>query len=155
MRCRTCRIGCWVCWRRCRTCWRRCCGEVNLSDFCRYYQQPTNNTPELALRIGSRLQELPQLLLLQLCCQYSVNAMRSDEDSLRRHWRGIEEALRWHWGAFRTHWGAFRTHWGDFGLYWEVQSIAIILPFFWQFARINKSSPLWFRKGTAVLRIRA
>ena len=33
-------------------------GEVNLSDFCRYYQQPTNNTPELALRIGSRLQNL-------------------------------------------------------------------------------------------------
>ena len=64
-------------------CRRRCCGEVNLSDFCRYYQQPTNNTPELALRIGSRLQELPQLLLLQLCCQYSANAMRSDEDSLR------------------------------------------------------------------------
>ena len=28
-------------------------GEVNLSDFCRYYQQPTNNTPELALQIGS------------------------------------------------------------------------------------------------------
>ena len=28
-------------------------GGVNLSDFCRYYQQPTNNTPELALRIGS------------------------------------------------------------------------------------------------------
>ena len=58
-------------------------GGVNLSDFCRYYQQPTNNTPELALRIGSRLQELPQLLLLQLCCQYFANAMRSDEDSLR------------------------------------------------------------------------
>ena len=27
---------------------------VNLSDFCRYYQQPTNNTPEFALRIARR-----------------------------------------------------------------------------------------------------
>ena len=38
----------------------RAVGGVNLSDFCRYYQQPTNNTPELALRIGSRLQNLLQ-----------------------------------------------------------------------------------------------
>ena len=30
--------------------------EVNLSDFCRYYQQPTNNTPELAFQIGSMQQ---------------------------------------------------------------------------------------------------
>ena len=34
-------------------------GEVNLSDFCKYYQQPTNNTPELALQIGSRRQQWP------------------------------------------------------------------------------------------------
>ena len=63
-------------------------------------------------------------------------------------WGLIEEALR-------THWGAPRTHWGGIGLYWEVQSIAIILPFFWQFARINNSSPLWFRKGKAILPIRS
>ena len=37
----------------------RAVGGVNLSDFCRYYQQPTNNTPELALRIGSRRQHWP------------------------------------------------------------------------------------------------
>ena len=33
-------------------------GGVNLSDFCRYYQQPTNNTPELALQIGSSQQTI-------------------------------------------------------------------------------------------------
>ena len=44
----------------------RAVGEVNLSDFCRYYQQPTNNTPELALRIGSRIS----------CCRlYSVSPL--------------------------------------------------------------------------------
>ena len=50
---------------------KRCCTvvrfEVNLSDFCRYYQQPTNNTPELALRIGYMQQNLPHLLLIALC----------------------------------------------------------------------------------------
>ena len=78
--CRTCQIGCWFCRRRCWVCRRWCCGEVNLSDFCRYYQQPTNNTPELALRIGSRLQELQPLL----CCKIPLTR----------------------WGAMRTHWGA-------------------------------------------------
>ena len=38
----------------------RAVGGVNLSDFCRYYQQPTNNTPELSLQIGSRQQKLLQ-----------------------------------------------------------------------------------------------
>ena len=38
----------------------RAVGGVNLSDFCRYYQQPTNNTPELALQIGSKQQKLLQ-----------------------------------------------------------------------------------------------
>ena len=36
---------------------------MQISDFCRYYQQPTNNTPELALRIGYMQQNLPHLLL--------------------------------------------------------------------------------------------
>ena len=53
---------------------------MQISDFCRYYQQPTNNTPEFALRIGSR----PKDLQLLLC--YYIPLTR--------------------WGAMRTHWGA-------------------------------------------------
>ena len=58
--------------------------EVNLSDFCIYYQQPTNNTPELALRIGYMQQNLPHLLLLA----YSAVAFSCLLDYLAPYFRG-------------------------------------------------------------------
>ena len=58
--------------------------EVNLSDFCIYYQQPTNNTPEFALRIGYMQQNLPHLLLLA----YSAVAFSCLLDYLAPYFRG-------------------------------------------------------------------
>ena len=50
-------------------------GRVNLSDFCRNYQQPTNNTSELALRISSRICSLPPVFRLYSASLLSLYSM--------------------------------------------------------------------------------
>ena len=100
-------------------------------------------------RITIALPSYTNACVIQVICFVGVNVQ--DFSFFRTYKKGLKAVpLHSHssamdtltrWGAMRTHWGGIeetlRRHWGDIGLYWEVQSIAIIVPFFWQFARIK------------------